>query len=100
MLVSRSLPSVYFMLAAGILTESMDGHESHPLPKRLLHVVASIAPAMGGTSEGIRRLAESNAAQVELVCLDDPAQSYLRGLAFPVHALGPPNGSYRFTPRL
>ena len=37
---------------------------------------------------------------VELVCLDDPAESYVQGQSFPVHALGPPQGSYRYTPRL
>ena len=37
---------------------------------------------------------------MELVCLDDPAESYVQGQRFPVHALGPPRGSYRFTPRL
>ena len=88
------------MLAAGILTETMGLHESHPLPKRLLHVVASFAPAAGGTTEGIRRLAQSGEGWVELVCLDDPAESFVQGQGFPVHALGPAQGSYRFTPRL
>ncbi len=88
------------MLAAGILTETMGANESHPLPKRLLHVVASIAPAAGGTTEGIRHLARSGAGSVELVCLDDPAESYVQGQSFPVHALGPAQGSYRYTPRL
>jgi glycosyltransferase involved in cell wall biosynthesis len=88
------------MLAAGILTETMGSHESHPLPKRLLHVVASIAPAAGGTTEAIRKLAQGGVSPVELVCLDDPAESYVQGLGFPVHALGPPRGGYRFTPRL
>ena len=88
------------MLAAGILTETMGVHESHPLPKRLLHVVASFAPAAGGTTEGIRKLAQSGEGSVELVCLDDPAESFVQGQGFPVHALGPAQGSYRFTPRL
>jgi glycosyltransferase involved in cell wall biosynthesis len=88
------------MLAAGILTESMDVYESDPLPKRLLHVVASIAPAAGGTTEGIRKLAQSGASHVELLCLDDPAESYVQEKDFPVHALGPSRGNYRFTARL
>jgi glycosyltransferase involved in cell wall biosynthesis len=78
----------------------MGVHESQPLPKRLLHVVASFSPAMGGTSEGIGKLAQSSAHSVELVCLDDPAESYVHGLSFPVHALGPARGSYCYTPRL
>lgn len=88
------------MLAADILTETMGVHESDPLPKRLLHVVASFAPAAGGTTEGIRKLAQSGGNRVELACLDDPGESYVQGQGFPVHALGPPRGSYRFTPRL
>jgi glycosyltransferase involved in cell wall biosynthesis len=80
----------------------MATHESQPLTKRLLHVVNSLTPAAGGTTEGIRKLAESGAgvSHVEVVCLDDPAESYLRGQRFPVHALGPARGNYRYTPRL
>ena len=73
-----------------------------PVPKRLLHVVASFAPAEGGTSEGLRTLAESGAgiAAAEVVCLDDPEAPFLQGMTFPVHGLGPVRGSYRYTPRL
>ena len=80
----------------------MAAHESQALPKRLLHVVDSLAPAAGGTTEGIRTLAESGAggSAAEVVCLDDPAEPYLRGQSFPVHALGPAQGGYRYTPRL
>ena len=87
----------------------MAAHKSQPprdppalLPKRLLHIVASFAPAAGGTTEGIRKLAESCAgiSAMELVCLDDPAESYVLGQSFPVHALGPARGNYRYTPRL
>jgi glycosyltransferase involved in cell wall biosynthesis len=86
---------------AGILTETMAGHESQALPKRLLHVVDSLAPAAGGTTEGIRKLAESGGVSaVEVVCLDDPGESYLREQSFPVYALGPARGNYRYTPRL
>ncbi len=86
----------------------MAAQESLPLPacpqatKRLLHVVDSLSPAAGGTTEGIRKLAESCAgvSAVEVVCLDDPGESYLGGQSFPVHALGPTQGNYRYTPRL
>ena len=72
-----------------------------PLP-RLLHVVSSFAPAAGGTSEGIRRLAESSigVCQVELLCLDAPDESYLQGMSFAVHGVGPAQGHYRYTPLL
>jgi glycosyltransferase involved in cell wall biosynthesis len=80
----------------------MAAHESQPLPKRLLHVVASFAPEAGGTTEGIRKLAEScgGVSSVEVVCLDDPAAAYVQGHSFAVHALGPAQGSYRYAPRL
>jgi glycosyltransferase involved in cell wall biosynthesis len=80
----------------------MAAHPSPPLAKRLLHVVDSLAPAAGGTTEGIRRLAESGpgVSAAEVVCLDDPREPYLRGQSFPVHALGPARGNYRYTPRL
>jgi glycosyltransferase involved in cell wall biosynthesis len=82
---------------AGILTETMADQPSHP---RLLHVVASFSPAAGGTSEGILKLSQSSAESVEVACLDDPAVTYVQGQSFPVHALGPPQGSYRYAPRL
>ena len=68
------------------------------MAKRLLHVVASFAPSEGGTSEGLRTLAES-CAGAEVACLDDPAAPHLRGLSFPVHGLGPARGAYRYSPR-
>jgi glycosyltransferase involved in cell wall biosynthesis len=70
------------------------------MARRLVHVVASIAPAAGGTTEGIRRLVQSSEGAAELVCLDDPSASYLEGQSFPVHPLGPAKGSYRYAPRL
>jgi glycosyltransferase involved in cell wall biosynthesis len=73
----------------------MGGHEP-----RLLHVVASFAPAAGGTTEAIRKLAQCSVGAVEVVCLDDPGAAYVQGQNFPVHALGPPQGGYRWTPRL
>jgi glycosyltransferase involved in cell wall biosynthesis len=70
--------------------------------KRLLHVIRSISPASGGPTEGIRTLAEASAGgpQMELVCLDNPAESFVRNQPFPVHALGPSEGHYGYTPRL
>jgi glycosyltransferase involved in cell wall biosynthesis len=67
---------------------------------RLLHVVASFAPAAGGTTEAIRKLAQCCVGAVEVVCLDDPGAAYVLGQSFPVHALGPAQDGYRWTPRL
>ena len=64
---------------AGILTETMAVYESRSMPKRLLHVVDSLAPAAGGPTEGIRKLAESGVSAVEVVCVDEPGEAYLRG---------------------
>jgi glycosyltransferase involved in cell wall biosynthesis len=90
------------LVVAGILAETMAAYESGPPPKRLLHVVASLAPAAGGTTEGIRKLSESGVgvSEAEVLCLDDPGESYLQGQSFPVHALGPAKGNYRYAPRL
>src|ERR1700760_1881282 len=70
--------------------------------KRLLHVVASFSPAAGGTTEGIRRLAEASGegAQVEVLSLDDPAEGFLAGHDFPVHGVGPVKSHYGYTSRL
>ena len=74
--------------------------------KRLLHVIRSIDPAAGGPTVGMETLAEASGKTpagepvMELVCLDDPHEEYLRGHAFPIHALGPGRGHYGYTPRL
>src|ERR1700761_5394468 len=70
------------------------------MAKRLLHVVASMAPAAGGTTEGIRRLVQSSENAAELVCLDDPSASYIQAQSLPVHAVGPAAGGYWYTPQL
>ncbi len=85
------------------LLEETDPPQRKPtLNKRLLHVIRSIAPQAGGTTEGIRTLAEASGGEpgMELVCLDDPAKEFVRGQACPVHALGPAQGHYGYTPRL
>jgi glycosyltransferase involved in cell wall biosynthesis len=86
----------------GILTETMPAQDSPKRSKRLLHVVASFAPVAGGTTEGLRNLAESctGISGVEVASLDDPAAPFVRGHGFPVHALGPARGNYYFAPRL
>ncbi len=87
-------------MPADTLAETMAAHVSLSIPKRLLHVVASFAPAAGGTTEGIRKLIESGPGGSAVVCLDDPAEPHVNGQSFPVHALGPARGHYGYTPRL
>jgi glycosyltransferase involved in cell wall biosynthesis len=73
-------------------------------PLNILHVIDSLSPADGGLPESVRQLvtAQIDAGDgVELVCLDDPDDSFLVGVGCPVHALGPAHlGKYGFSPRL
>jgi glycosyltransferase involved in cell wall biosynthesis len=87
-------------MPADTLAETMAAHVSFSIPKRLLHVVASFAPAAGGTTEGIRKLVESGPGGSEVACLDDPAEAFVHGQSFPVHALGRASGHYGYTPWL
>ena len=85
-----------------LLEETEPPRRTPTLDKRLLHVIRSIAPAAGGTTQGIRNLAEASGGErrMELVCLDDPAEEFVQGQACPVHALGPAEGHYGYTRRL
>ena len=77
--------------------------------RRLLHVVRSFDPSFGGPTEGIRKLAEaepgipglqSERSGMEVVSLDDPGARFVQEQPFPIHALGPSQGHYGYTPRL
>ena len=83
--------------------------ESNPLTAsrsslHILHVIGSLSPAAGGLPEAVRQLVEAHIAAgdgIELVCLDKPSETFLSGIACPVHALGPSYlGMYGFSPRL
>lgn len=71
---------------------------------QILHVIGSLSPAAGGLPEAVRQLVEAHIAAgdaIELVCLDKPNETFLLGMACPVHALGPSYlGLYGFSPRL
>jgi glycosyltransferase involved in cell wall biosynthesis len=57
---------------------------------RILHIIDSISPEAGGTTEAVRmliRYAPSGYSN-ELATLDEPTAPYLAALPFPVHALG------------
>ncbi|MBV9658044.1 MAG: glycosyltransferase [Verrucomicrobia bacterium] len=69
---------------------------------RLLHLISTLDPSHGGTSEAVVQLASAldraghtNAAAT----LDAPGAPWLDTLPFPTHALGPNRGSYQFAPR-
>ena len=69
-----------------------------------LHVINSLSPAIGGPPEALRQLVKSYAeigAKIEVVCLDNPNESFLEGIPCQVHALGQSIlGKYGFSPRL
>lgn len=70
---------------------------------KVLHVIASADPAVGGTIEGLLRIVTTMAKsghESELVTLDKPDAPWLTDIAFPVHAMGPRTHLYGYTPRL
>lgn len=79
-------------------------------PLRVLHIIASVAPASGGPIEGILRQNEAcggvgGAVQRHIVTLDPPTAPHLDGFPIPVTALGSrfacgPLAHYRYTPAL
>jgi glycosyltransferase involved in cell wall biosynthesis len=69
---------------------------------RILHIIATLDPASGGPSESVRTLMGFGVIGYtgEAVTLDDPNAPFLKGLSFPVHALGPVNMTYAYSPKL
>jgi glycosyltransferase involved in cell wall biosynthesis len=71
---------------------------------RLLHVIQSVDPAVGGPIEGIRQLAVAYIAMgisAEVASLDDPTSKHLHDFPLPVHSLGPTIlGRYGYSSRL
>lgn len=71
---------------------------------RILHVIGSLSPADGGPPEAVRQLARAYASigvSVEVLCQDEPGQTFLKTLDFPVHALGQRLlGRFGLSPRL
>jgi glycosyltransferase involved in cell wall biosynthesis len=71
---------------------------------RILHIIDSFSPVTGGPPEAVRQLIKATCAtgtEVEAVCLDNPGEEFLRGIACPVHTLDQSiGGRYAFSPRL
>jgi glycosyltransferase involved in cell wall biosynthesis len=70
---------------------------------KLLRVMHSANPTVGGPIEGIRQITPLLAAMghsTEVVSLDDPTETFYKDLSFPVHPLGPARGGYGYTPTL
>ena len=74
-----------------------------PALVKILHIIHSANPAIGGPIEGVKQLAQALSnfeAEVELVCLDPPDAPWLKSFPFPVHAMGPSYLGYGYSPRL
>ena len=71
---------------------------------RILHVTASLDPRSGGVAEAVRQIGTALVRaghQTEVATTDVPGSSWLDGLPFPVHALGPGRGGvYQYAPAL
>jgi glycosyltransferase involved in cell wall biosynthesis len=70
---------------------------------RLLHVVSSVDPQLGGVAESIRARGVELVKmghQVEVVCLDEPDSTFINDYALPVHALGKGFTAWQFKPSL
>lgn len=70
---------------------------------RILRVIASVNPALGGPVEAARRFDEillEKGHEVCLVCLDDPLSTYIESYPAPTVALGSSLGGYSYSPAL
>ena len=70
---------------------------------KLLHIIASMDPASGGPSQGIRNTNPElmhNGISREVVSLDDPCSSFLGMDNFIIHALGPAVGKWQYSAKL
>ena len=69
----------------------------------LLHIISSMDPTTGGPCQGIRNSNDAlskQGVQREVICLDDPAAAYLGHDEFTIHALGPVQGTWKYSKNL
>jgi glycosyltransferase involved in cell wall biosynthesis len=69
---------------------------------RILQIIASMDPRMGGPGEVILQTIRALRAEghsPEIACLDAPGESWVKDCPFPIHALGPKAGKYSYSPR-
>jgi glycosyltransferase involved in cell wall biosynthesis len=70
---------------------------------KLLHVISSMNPQTGGTSEAIRSLVpelEKLGVYNEVVCLNDPSDGFLKNELLTIHALAAAKGPWQFSSKL
>lgn len=66
---------------------------------KVLHIIASLDPAGGGPAEGVKQYSlhmPKYGDSVEILCLDDPSEDFLKQYDVPVWAMGPSVGVYSF----
>lgn len=70
---------------------------------KILHVVSSVDPSLGGVAESIVRRGEKLVEmghKVEVVSLDRPSSPAIQSYPLPLHALGPGKTAWCYSPRL
>lgn len=67
---------------------------------KILHVISSLDPRWGGTSEAVRQIStalQAQGAECEAVCMDPNFSTWLSTSDFRIHALGPGRGAYQYS---
>ncbi len=67
---------------------------------KILHIIRSVNPEIGGTVEGVIQLSQVQIAlghHVEVLTLDSPDATYVRNCSINIHALGPGKGTYGYS---
>jgi len=70
---------------------------------KLLYSIHSVNPDAGGPIEALKQIAPVMAEMghsTDVITLDAPSAPWIRDLPFPVHATGPTNGTYGYSPTL
>lgn len=70
---------------------------------KILHIIPSIDPEVGGPAEGLRQWgmkAATRGHSIEVVTLDAPGMPFLRSYPLTAYPLGPSQGGYRYNKRL
>jgi glycosyltransferase involved in cell wall biosynthesis len=73
------------------------------MPQRILHVVNSMDPVLGGVSKAVRTIVTSlreRGIDNEVVCLDDANPAFISNDTFKIHALGFSSNPWGYNPKL